>query len=89
MKKGLSVMVFFVPEDVCRLRDLGLGDDHGIRDNETREVIFFRIEAISPYRQDGEEFGVVHANGDEYVTTLSFVDLTKLIRNSLTEGILN
>jgi hypothetical protein len=49
MLHPLTIQVFYIPEDVSKMRDLGLDNNRPLEDYELREVTFYHIAAVSPY----------------------------------------
>lgn len=68
--KFVSIPCLFDPDESgVNWRDLGL-DDREVPISEAEEIIvdFTRVDAISDYFEDGEEFTELYVNGSSFLT---------------------
>jgi len=61
----IELNILFHSDQTSQLKDIGIGYD--LEDCETRKMMFYNINSISVYLDNGKEYASIHANGTEYV----------------------
>lgn len=79
--KPIQLNVFHHSDETSTFKDVGM--DYKLSDCEVRPIIFYNINAISPYIIDESEHCAIHTNNSEYICVLSFSEVAKLIENNL------
>ena len=77
--KGIILPIFHHTDQSATLKDCGI--DYTFEDNcEIREIIFYQINAISEYLDDGKSYTSIHSNGSEYISSLNIKEVKKIIQ---------
>lgn len=77
MNKGIELPVFHYSEETAVLDNCGI--DYEMSKNDINRMVFFKMDAISPYIENGKEYCSIHLNGTEYIAAISFRKMRKLI----------
>ena len=77
LKRPLKINVFFNTEASFIKKRQQLEPEY--QDFKRREMIFYHINAIAPHQFLGKDYGMIYANGDEFITTIPFALLEKRI----------
>lgn len=75
----LTIFIFHHTDETLTLSNSNT--DFSIEDCEEREMTFYSINAISKYIENGIEYGMIHANGSQYITTESYNSLKEIIKH--------
>jgi len=76
--KGITLPIFHHTDQSATFKDCGI--DYTFEDNcEIREIIFYQINAISEYLDDGKKYTSIHCNNSEYICTMLIDDVKQLI----------
>lgn len=75
----IKLDIYHHTDSTSTLKDIGV--DYKIEDCEIRPVIFYHINAISPFFDGGKEYCSVHSNGSEYIANAKFEDVQMLLAN--------
>lgn len=73
----LSLLIFHHTDETESLKQASI--EFSIEDCEEREMTFYNINAISKYLEGGLEYGMIHANGSQYITTKKYEQIKSLI----------
>ena len=79
----ISLKILFYNDNASELADLGIETD--MSESDVREIIFFNINAISPYIVDNKQYTCIHSNGSEFICIETY---DKLIEKILTNTLL-
>jgi uncharacterized membrane protein len=86
---GLVLPIIWHNDDTRTKKDLGI--DFKLEDCDTKEIIFYHINAILPSNDDNDEYNYtdIHSNGEYYVCPLPIKEVQQkweahLKENSLT-----
>jgi len=74
---NIKLPILFMPESISHLESLGL--DFNLSDCDLRETTFYRINAISPYYEDGVNYTTIHSNGDGFICPLTIQEVERII----------
>lgn len=78
----VSLPIFHQTDESEKLKICG--KDFDLEDAcEKREVVFYNINAISPYNEDDKQYTSIHSNGTEYICSLSVKEVEKRIDISI------
>jgi len=64
--KGIELPIYHDPEGEEELNEL-LGKETSIEDCELKQMTFYEIAGIGPYREDGCDMSVVLYNGMDFI----------------------
>lgn len=78
----LEVTILFNSENDRQLKDLGIEPGTTIKDCEKREMTFYNVDNISPYREDGEWYCCISSGNQEYITLMSYEEIKKMIEDN-------
>lgn len=74
----LELPIYFHTDETQQAHDLEL--PYSMEDCETRMVTFYEINAVSVYQsKNGSEYALIHANGDKFISTLSYAEVNARI----------
>ena len=73
----IELDVFFHSDESYALKSCGV--DYSLDSCDTRKMTFYQINAISPYLEDGQEYSSIHTNGAEYIATIKYGELKKML----------
>lgn len=76
----IEIEVFHHTEETQTFKEIGV--DYDMSNCGLRPVTFYRIDAISPYYENGKEFSSIHTNNSEYITPLTYTQLKARIKNN-------
>jgi len=74
---NIKLPILFLTDDTCHLESLGL--DFNLSDCDVRETTFYKINAISPYFEDGVNYTTIHSNGDGFICPLDIQEVERII----------
>lgn len=79
MKEPLEIDIFFHTNETSNLDELEI--DYDINDAELRKMIFYNINAISPYYGDNNDvnYTTIHSNGSQFITPFPIIQVRKMI----------
>ena len=62
-----------------------IGKDTPFKDSDIKEMTFYNISCISKYVDDadGKEYACIHSNGSEFICSLGYNEVKKLIDSSI------
>lgn len=63
------------------LKDIGV--EYSLEQCEVRDMIFYHINAISPYYDNDKEYTNIHTNGSEYICPLKIEQVRKVITHAI------
>jgi len=81
LKKPLKIKCYFNTPETSSLEDLGL--DPSIDDAELREVFFFNIDIIKPYKEKEKWLTIIQVGGAQYITPLKYSELVSLLEKHI------
>jgi len=74
--KAISLPVLFLNGNDLQLTELGVkSEDECIP--EIKEVLFYRIDAISPYNYKGENYSIIHTASQDFICPIEIKKLNK------------
>ena len=77
----LELMIFNYDDASLQLAQLDV--EVKLKDLETNPIMFYSIDAISPYEEDGKLFSIVFSSGREFVCDLGYGELKDVIRKEM------
>lgn len=60
-----------------QLSELGVRPE--VKEAETRTVMFYMIDNVAPYFEDGSEMTTIRSGGSEYITPLVYSEVVALL----------
>lgn len=78
--KPLVVEIFFYTDEGRKLIELDIKDEIPLEECEPREVTFYRVDALSPYKEEGD-FCAVYCNGTSYIAKITYEDAKKHVES--------
>lgn len=84
MLTGLKLPIFCHNDETLNLKDGGV--DYPLTECDVRTVIFYHIDALSPYLDEDDnnkEYCSIHTNDTEYISTLSVKEVQELLEAHL------
>lgn len=77
--KPIELEIFFYEKEQMKMVELGLEDEIPSKECSKRKMTFFNINAIAPYKEDGETYSAIHCNGTSFVSPVKYDELKKLL----------
>jgi len=75
----VTLPIFFKTEE-SRRQELIKGDDYKLSEYcNKRKMIFYSINCIAPFDDEGEELTSVFSNGEEFICSLPIKEVEKII----------
>lgn len=79
--RPIELPIFHHTDESHTLKDCGI--DYSIQDCEIRQITFYHISAISPYKEGDKEYGCVHSNGQEFICKWDYETTKRLIHENI------
>ncbi len=82
--KPLIVKVFFYTDAQLKLKELGVDDEIPLSKCDLREVTFYTINALSEYKEEGEEeveLCAIYSNGNNYIANMAYENAKKHVES--------
>lgn len=71
----IELEIFHHSDETASLKSLGV--DYDISECLIIKMAFLKIDAISPYIENGTNYSSIHTNGSEYICNLNYNELKK------------
>lgn len=75
--KPIKLDVYHHTEETSTAKNVGM--DYSMDDCELYTIIFYNIDAISPYYEKDKEFACIHCGGDEFISPYNMSELEEII----------
>lgn len=77
----VTLPILCLSEGCMNLLDLEM--DYCLKDCDVRDMIFWTVNSISPYIEDGRTYTAVHSNGSMYLCPINIREVEKMIDREL------
>jgi len=81
MDINLKLPIIFNTEETIIKASLDIDVD--LVDCVVKDMVFYSINAISVYSESGVVYSTIHSNGDDFICSLSMIEVEGLIADSL------
>jgi hypothetical protein len=75
----ISLPILHHSDNTATFKEMGI--DYSLDECELRNMVFYHINAISPYFDNEKEYTNIHTNGSEYICPLTIKEVKNIIKN--------
>lgn len=75
--KPIEFDILWWDNDQSQLNDLGIHPE--VSNADTRVVLFYSIDTISPYFEGGNDYTAIRSGGDEYIVAKTYQEVKNLV----------
>lgn len=77
--KEIELPILWMDDNESQLHELGVQMQKDY--TNTRNMTFYKINAISPHSENGQSLTLIHTNNDEFVCAMAYKEVKKLLKD--------